>query len=444
MNKLLGILFFTTMIWFQALSQSSPVIYFQTSPEGATVSNKKGEIGVTPLLIDMKDLTKKITISLEGYETVEIKNINSNTIAQRLRPKNGYNLEPVRSPFYAIYNGDTIYHDPMEVQDLSRSYNCEDTDLRYRVLGNSSRVLADKFQGCGLKYIARFSISDPLLAGYFDSNDFPFPIQQVWVDISPINASDKKKRDQDFGRYKNQQHWYILAKEKDKLLLFLPSSVDPEESGRRAKADLSGEKGGQAIYGTLALKDGENLSLVTKDNFTSITDQFPSNSKLQESVAGLSNLSSFVYNLFQDPYILGDIFSETWYGQQNKVENKSSEAVQAFLDNRKQSEPISMGGQQDYWIDSSTVVSETSATPWFLKGEKSKPDSIAIADDLIYNPADTSINQESNKKGPWYLKQEDEYREVDALSPRHENVFTPKPSIKSQYPDKKAWYLKKP
>ncbi len=407
------------------------------------VSNKKEDLGTTPIFIDQRDLGRKLKVSLEGYETVEINEIKQNTIALRLNPDSGYNYEPVISPFIAVYNEDTLFIDPMEMEDRSRTYYCRDTDIKYRILGNSNNTLGMSLNGCGLTYLVRFSHTDIVLGGFYNSAEHPFPIQQKWVDISPL-IDYSKKRELDLGRNKNQQMWYVLAKDGNSSLLMLPTERDPENEGRRAGPDLSGNIPGQFMFASYILQIDSSLSLITKENFSTLADRFGNNESLSKALSEFPDLNAFTYELIENPSLLGDIFTDTWAANQPVEQSKDLEALQEFLDNRKvtSNEPISIGGKQDYWIDSSQVVSETSTTPWFLKGEKDSSKTVKT-DPLYYLPEQGITADSSEQKEIWYLRKEDDFEPYDAKTPRYENIYE-KPKKPRKYADDKEWYLRKP
>ncbi|TXC78529.1 PEGA domain-containing protein [Luteibaculum oceani] len=451
-----------------AYGQSSPGIFIQTSPEGAKIESKGNYVGDTPLLVKYDDLRKgKIVISKEGYDEVRIPKVTSNSISFRLKPKSGYNRNPVKSRFIAVFETDTLYIDPFELTDASRSFNCFDVNMNYQVLGAYTTISANKIYGCGLKYIARYNMADPVFANYLNREEMPFAVQQIQVDVRDIARSfqKKSKKPVGLGRYDFQQMWYVLAENGNKKLLLLPTESPMEES-RKFQPEFSGNIPPALYYGNLLFMEDSSLTLIKNDNFPALIPEFSNNSTLMNSAGQLETLEAFFMALEEDEYLIGEIFTETW-GNKATKSGRDENKIEAILAERN-IQRLSIGGEQDLQIDtaeaayffqinperpaSSTVIKGEKATtvqldkPWYLRFDSSATTyptkTIAKEDQLYFIPEEGILRKEQSKE-TWYLKNVDNEGPdmLDHSKQKFENKIIRQPK---NYGNDKEWYLRSP
>ncbi len=434
----------TATLWSQDL-----MLYIQTSPEGASVRNGDEVLGETPLLLSQKQLrgARKLQVLKAGYEPHEIDDFREACVALRLNRKGGYNRNPLKSPFYAIYRRDTVRIDPMVMDDASKSYNCLDTRIYYKKLGNRSPKLVDYLEGCELTYLSRFSYSDPLFAPYLNGADLSFPIQQELIDITPVanQFKSKRKRKENASRYENKQLWYILAKDGNKKLFFMPLDEEPDPNERRPVPDFSGNIPGGMIYAHLIYQDSARFDFVTQDNFAEVLQQLPSNQALQQLFFESKDLYDFILKLLAvENAFLGSIMQESFDAEYNPSPAQINTAkVYDLLEERKTTQRITIGAEPTTQADPvyQAEEEESGDKPWYLQGLKNPKGKTDTSEVLIYSPAQESTAPDSSANtNPWYLKGDKDLKptEIDVSNTRFKNPYE-KPKRQTNYT---PWYLK--
>lgn len=438
----LCILFFTG--FYNLKAQNDWATFVQSSPEGAQITVGDKDLGRTPNLIKREDFKKAnaICLSYPGYAKHCIELDGQSTIAIRLKPKDGYNRTAITSKFTANYTGEEIFLDPMVFFDESKDWNCINIRMRYKVLGTVSPE-ADLFlKGCDLNYLSRYSTTDEFFSAYQNLQGLPFPIQQEKLNITPLLQQNKKLSRKKKLTGKVEQLWYLLAQQGSQKLFVLPISDSPGKDARKFNPILDGDIPNRFSFFAFVYQDTSYLEFVSDEKLGFVCEQFTEIPSLQKAYAENPNLVSFTEYLINDPTCLGSIFQESWDLKfRRKEASPELDSVYKLLENRDGNQVLSIGGEQDYMIDSSRIGSGSSNTEWYLKGiERDQTKTKVKADPLFYDPED-GMQNESKPAKEWYLKNIDTTKavEIKVDDPKFKN---PAEKNKREKVFDKPWYLR--